>query len=732
MKAQTSILSLGAAALSLPTTFARDQTRQSPLLRRERASTSTSASTHPRLESREEQPGLFSVSVNFPSDHDDADGDVDTRQRQRRRAEGVRKLEEMQSCRLYLEDMHYNAGNPQDSVEKWICTFENYVTEDSGVPFPYALELAGDTDSIKEFFDHAGVESGHSYLHWDSPQMVSINEEESALVLNDELSTVSGTGVWVHTNEPIEIMRSRKLKTTGTMKAIVVRIVGDGVAPVSSLSKLQEEIYGTGLSLKSQMQRCSHGQLVIEPFSGFGTGYFQHQIQGGVIELRLTVNPLGQSDKQMENYANQAASYVLGDLASQFDLVMFVIPPGISPGFAAYAYIGTPYSYYLNENIEDLMIQMHEVGHNLGLQHAGEGSPGSLEAEYGDNTGYMGYTSTEDPSMCFNAANNYQLGWYSQHTVDPTSGGEFSGRFVMSGVAGYNPNDPSKLVTLRLEQPRLTEDYYIGFNWAFGMNTGTQEDRDKVLITEKRGNVHESSLSWKKAALSVGESFVIRNYDGSGRNVIVTFVEITLNDAIVDVELERKPTLAPSSSPTRVTAAPSSTPTDITMTCDDENVFRLNVRTDQKPWENKWKFKEDPGRWIGGVEFDTPNTEYEYKYCLEYDTCYIFMFFDEMQDGLGDSPEGGYYEVYIGGELRYGKRGSGEWERKKVYNFCTLPSLGLNETSSILENDFDFDLYFGNETVLMYSNETDLTFGNETDLTFGNETDFLDRNETVW
>jgi len=42
---------------------------------------------------------------------------------------------------------------------------------------------------------------------------------------------------------------------------------------------------------------------------------------------------------------------------------------------------------------------MHEIGHNLGLGHAGE------TAEYDDQSGMMGYSYSQDdgPLMCFNA-----------------------------------------------------------------------------------------------------------------------------------------------------------------------------------------------------------------------------------------------------------------------------------------------------------------------------------------
>lgn len=779
----TSLLTFSAAALSPPSTLALDEEKMRPALRR-----GAKATNQRRIESHEVEPGLFSVSVISDADHADT--------MHRRRAQVVRKLEEIKSCKLFMEDLHFDPSNALDSIDKWVCILENYTSESSGTPYPYALELSGDTieelEQLDKTFKEAGVESARSYLRWNSPDMIRIDDAANTITLNPNatVSDVEGSDVWIDVEGATEADDRRKLKTTGPLRTLIIRIVGGNVQPEPSLSDLQNEIYGGGLSLKTQMARCSHGQVTIEPFRGYADGYFQQEITSGIIELRITTDPRGQSDKRMENDANEAAAYVLGNLNIQFDLVMFSIPPGTSPPFAAYAYIGTPFSYYSNNSIKDLMVQMHEVGHNLGLQHAGEGEDGSIDAEYGDKSGYMGYADADDPAMCYNAANNYQLGWYSEHTVTPTIGDDFGGTFVISGVAGYDAFDPSKFVTIRLEQPNLPGDYYLGYNWASGMNTGTQEDGDKVIIIEKNGDVDAVELTWKKAALGVGESYVIQNYDNSGKSLTVRFTEAQLSDAIVDIIPERfpssAPSLAPSGSPSAApSAAPSTLPSDspsvaqsatpsedpsaapstapsvapsaapseapseaptlrdtlnpiyaqlaaygavrtsVVDDCDEGYKMEINVKTDLNPWENKWKFKnQNQARWTDRRNFQFPGTKYIDSYCLEYDNCYTFVFFDQGKDGMSvpDYPEAdGYYAVFLDDELEFGRRGSGEWNRREVIRFCTQPQLS-NDTGLIFDDDID----------LLFTNETDWLFGNDTDLMFGNETEWICDNETDW
>jgi hypothetical protein len=55
---------------------------------------------------------------------------------------------------------------------------------------------------------------------------------------------------------------------------------------------------------------------------------------------------------------------------------------------------------------------MHEMGHNLYLNHAGSFQPGqnggSQYIAYKDDSGAMGHCCS---TRCFNAPHSYQLGW---------------------------------------------------------------------------------------------------------------------------------------------------------------------------------------------------------------------------------------------------------------------------------------------------------------------------------
>lgn len=661
MKISSYIISIGATAVGLTTTFAREQLQ--PYLRR--LDVDSNENNEPSIETREVEPGLFSISFT-PSTHRN-----NTKPRKLRPSS-----EEYKSCILYQEDIYYFIEDEKNIEEKWVCIIENYVSESGPVPAPYAFNLVEGFEKSEQFLN-AGVVSGQHVLRWDFAEVVSLDERSSTLTLNFDISEdknilwieaiVPNKSVDFEEQDEDEESSGRKLQflppflppTTGTKKTLVIRIVGDGIGPRPTLRELKTEVFGKGVSLRAQMEKCSHGQLVIEPFSGQTDGQFNQQINGGVVELGISVNPYGKTDKFFENEAMGAAWYVLGDL-HQFDLVLVAMPPGLVPKFAAYAYVGSPFSFYSSDAIKNGMIQMHEVGHNLGLQHSGEGSN-----EYGDASGYMGYSEIEEPRMCYNAVNNYQLDWFSKKSISPTSIDGDGGTFLISGVAGYDPDDTTTYVTLRLVQESLTNDYYIGYNKADGFNAETQEDGDKVIVFSKDGAFDEPATSWKHAALHIGESYVIENFDNSGRSVTVTFSDIDSNAAVVEVtpETSESPTSSPrpSANPTMgptatASANPSATPTIVAtgtttfwtttgtttattfsgtanvtasvtanMTgngtlCDPELFLNIYIRTDYFPEETWWKLKM-----IGGEEVDhTAPTTYESEF-TNYTVSFSFL-----------------------------------------------------------------------------------------------------------
>ena len=199
------------------------------------------------------------------------------------------------------------------------------------------------------------------------------------------------------TNEGRRLPEGRRLDSVGDKSVLVVRVVLADGAPTSSVAQLSDSVFGTDgdtINLKSQYAACSQDQLNFNPTTGTG-------IVDGVIEVTLP-NTVSEGDAAVRNAVTTAlnAQFGVTSPTAIADHVMYCLPTGTMP-YLAYAYINHWLSVYSDQWCDRPSAQMHEVGHNLGLAHSGEGTN-----EYADNSGMMGYSYSQDegPKMCFNGA----------------------------------------------------------------------------------------------------------------------------------------------------------------------------------------------------------------------------------------------------------------------------------------------------------------------------------------
>ena len=132
----------------------------------------------------------------------------------------------------------------------------------------------------------------------------------------------------------------------------------------------------------------------------------------------------------------------------------------------------------------------------------------------------MGYSySPSDKSrMCYNAPKSVQLGWYNDRVVDwDSSRSEWSG--YLYGIADYRTTTPDKKMILYIENTERNEDIYVSFNRKSGMNDGTKEGADQVLIHSKSpGGKCKGETSYLESKLNPGESYTI-----SGTSITIQF-----------------------------------------------------------------------------------------------------------------------------------------------------------------------------------------------------------------
>jgi hypothetical protein len=221
----------------------------------------------------------------------------------------------------------------------------------------------------------------------------------------------------------------------GNRKVLAVRVTDiSGLATTSSATRISDEVFGTGSDQNnkvSQYKACSYGTLNFSPVTELelnGTGLTQLNV-AGVYEVTIPIIATGESHATVrEVITNQLDIDWTVDLPSNswgipesnlpFDHVMYCLPPGILSG-VAYTYVNHWLSVYNNEHCDRMSVQMHEIGHSIGLGHSGKEEDGH-GAEHGDTSGMMGYSYNQDdsPNKCFNAAKSWQRGWYDdRHTT---------------------------------------------------------------------------------------------------------------------------------------------------------------------------------------------------------------------------------------------------------------------------------------------------------------------------
>ena len=273
-------------------------------------------------------------------------------------------------CTLYKKIMHTKNGSPEES---WDCLLD----PSDGVIFvavPPELDLS---DAI----------SGETTLF--APGLAVIHEEA---VIQDASQAVFG--------EANNNNRRHLAAVAGGLAVVVVRVSCKvtGQVVTKSLVNVMQDVFEDASCLKSQMEGCSNGKVQINKGPN----------NGGV---DLEINDCS-SEPAATNAATTALTSILGNHPSNYPKTyfMYCMPPGIGFSGIAYAYINSWLSVYNNEWCGYVSAQLHEVGHNLNLAHAGENGE-----EYGDKTGVMGSSySWDDMSMCFNAPNMFQLGWLNQ------------------------------------------------------------------------------------------------------------------------------------------------------------------------------------------------------------------------------------------------------------------------------------------------------------------------------
>ena len=165
----------------------------------------------------------------------------------------------------------------------------------------------------------------------------------------------------------------------GTRNILVVRVSAQNCANSYTKAELSDAWFGTDgdpVNARERFDACSHGKLLLVPAAD------TVNITDGVIDVVLDENITGMAGNTVKSMAHHSGQLSAADL--EHDHIAYCIPP-CSSSFLAFASLGM--TVYYDWWCLSVSAQMHEIGHNLGLQHSGEDKADGTWRKYGDRTG---------------------------------------------------------------------------------------------------------------------------------------------------------------------------------------------------------------------------------------------------------------------------------------------------------------------------------------------------------
>jgi hypothetical protein len=167
-------------------------------------------------------------------------------------------------------------------------------------------------------------------------------------------------------------------------------------------------------------------------------------------------------------YAAEAAAEAAGIDLSRYQHRIFILPhwrdlPDCQWSGVANVGCGTFCRTWVAEG-EAPMVYAHELGHNLGMAHAGTDpeNDGQMNAVYGDYSDPMGLS--RDWHL-FNAAHADQMGWYGAFSGS-TATVAASGIYDIKAI-GSDPFSGTEPHILKIEKPDTSEFYYLSYRQPF-------------------------------------------------------------------------------------------------------------------------------------------------------------------------------------------------------------------------------------------------------------------------
>eukprot|EP00977_Amphora_coffeiformis_P021513 scaffold9427_cov175-Amphora_coffeaeformis.AAC.1 len=367
-------------------------------------------------------------------------------------------------CQLHINRVLPTDGRVEGDLDREFTTCSPWIDALGGIQGVYRLETP------------AWVLSHHrnELLRGVAVYLVIPNGS----IAGDEIVIPSLPDVTVMVDPPSSPRRYRQLQgQRGAKKTVMLRIRGYDSEPDFTVQELRRYLLLDNLSARRQLERCSQGLVTMD-----ASRY-------GVLDVPIQSNIEGLSNTEVmnlaESYVNDiilASDPQVDNIREWADFLIFVIPPGTG-GWAAFATVSGKQSVFNNRWGGYLGALLHELGHNMGLDHAFENGK-----EYDGVTGYMGNVPTEvlTPQRCYNAHNHYKLQWFEDRVleVDP----EFPQIVTLAPFVQYDSAGRDEYIIVRVG------NLYMQYNRAIDYNADSGEYPDTLVVVRERENLQGTDL----------------------------------------------------------------------------------------------------------------------------------------------------------------------------------------------------------------------------------------------
>lgn len=296
---------------------------------------------------------------------------------------------------------------------------------------------------------------------------------------------------------------TRRLSRIGKRTLAVLRVsTSNGEQVGYSMEEIQKHLFDVSVSLKHQLELCSNGNLIIE-----SAGIYEVTVPGMTSNF---ASPSELRNKALDLFSQQAGIASANHVA---DHVIVILPSNDFQGFVGNAGVNHWVSTLNDVWSLDVMVYMHEFGHNLGLGHA------FLTDNSADYSSYMSATGFEPnltgPLKCYNGASNRLMGWFDDRTqeVDVFA---TSAHLVSIGAFSESRKSDSDPILIQIGE------YSLQYNFASEFNAGTEILRNQVTISYLDSG---KTIVEKDGLVPQGTSFTADNFHDSGKTLKVEACE---------------------------------------------------------------------------------------------------------------------------------------------------------------------------------------------------------------